>query len=604
MTITETTSTQDAEDPPPAPPPAPDTDTSRLVRAGALGRLLRPVRPHLIGCTVLSAVGTAAGLAPYIAIAEIARAALAGAPDVAIRTWVAVGAAGAVLRLVLLFASSRLGHYADAAILHHLRVRIVRHLGLLPLGWFRAAGSGRVKKAMTDDLEEMHQLIAHSLRELVGAVTAMAVGLAYLVLVDWRMALVTAAVPAAMLVAYRVSMRSMSAHLARLAAATGRINTTVVEYADGITVVKTFGGGDTGLGRFGEAVAEHTEAMRVWVAETRISSALSRLLACEPAVLAVVLAAGVPLVASGGLPAADLLPFLIVGIGLPTPIVPAVQGGQGLRQGRMAATGIDALLSREPLPRPTAPRPPDGHRVEFDRVSFSYDGVTDAITDVTFVCEPGTVTALVGPSGAGKSTIASLLPRFYDVTGGAIRIGGADLREIPAEALLSSMSLVFQDVALLRDTVTENIRVGRPDAGLRDVRRAAEAAQIHDVVERLPDGYGTVLGTDGAGLSGGERQRLTIARAILSDAPIVVLDEATASLDPDSQDAVQEALSTLAAGKTVLVIAHRLNTVRGADQIVVLDGGRVAETGAHDDLIARDGLYARMWRAQRNGADT
>ncbi|MFD0663385.1 ABC transporter ATP-binding protein [Thermocatellispora tengchongensis] len=395
----------------------------------------------------------------------------------------------------------------------------------------------------------------------------------------------------------------MSVHMTRLIAAAGRISAATVEYADGITVVKAFGTGGRVLDRFAEAVREHTAAMRAWVNETRYSSAASRLLSCEMAVLAAVMAVGVPLIGAGELAAADLLPFLVIGIGLPTSITPAIQGGQGLRQGRMAASHIDALLARRALPEPVRPRRPEGHRIEFDRVSFSYDGVTDALSDITAVCEPGTVTALVGPSGAGKSTLASLLPRFYDVTGGAIRIGGADVRDIPAQTLLSSMSLVFQDVALLRDTVAENIRVGRPGADDEDVRRAAMAAQIHEVIERLPQGYETVLGADGGGLSGGERQRLTIARAILSGAPVVVLDEATAALDPDSETAVQQALSKLVAGKTVLVIAHRLHTISGAGRILVLDGGRLAEAGTHDDLIARDGLYARMWRAQRNGDD-
>jgi ATP-binding cassette subfamily B protein len=579
--------------------------TARLLRTGPLARMLRPVRTHLIVCAVLSAAGAAAGFAPYVAIAEIARAVLA-APDVSavagtVWGWVGIGAAGACLRLVLVFASSHLGHYADAEILHHIRVRIIRHLGALPLGWFRTAGSGEVKKALTDDLEEMHQLIAHAFGELVGAATAITIGFAYLAFVDWRMALVTLAVLLTMLACYRTAMRSMTAHMTRLIIATGRISTATVEYADGISVVKAFGTGGRALDRFAEAVGEHTEAMRAWVDETRYSSAASRLLSCEMAVLAALMAVGVPLIGTGGLAVGDLLPFLIIGIGLPTSITPAVQGGQGLRQGRMAASHIDALLARRTLPEPERPQLPQGHRIEFDRVSFSYDGATDAVTGISAVCEPGTVTALVGPSGAGKSTLASLLPRFYDVSGGAIRVGGADLRDIPAEALLSSMSLVFQDVALLRDTVAENIRVGRPEAGDDDVRRAAEAAQIHEVIERLPDGYGTVLGADGGGLSGGERQRLTIARAILSGAPIVVLDEATAALDPDSETAVQNALSTLAAGKTVLVIAHRLHTIRGAGQILVLDGGRLTEAGTHDDLIARDGLYSRLWRAQRNG---
>ncbi|MGE6785864.1 ABC transporter ATP-binding protein [Ensifer adhaerens] len=577
-----------------------------LPRSGSLWRLLGPVRGYLIACSVLSAMGAALGLAPYIAIAEIARLALGtSALDLVRNTiwmWVAVGVVGASLRLLLVFLSSRLGHYADAEILHDIRVKLVQRLGVLPIGWFKATGSGAVKKAMTTDLEDMHQLIAHAMGEMIGAAVAIVVGVGYLVLVDWRMALVTIAVLGTWALFFKVAMRSMTHHLARLNAAEARISAASVEYADGIAVVKAFGTGDRILQRFTDAVREHTEAFRIWVDETRYSSAVARLLGSEMAVLAAVMVAGIWLISRDLISASDLLPFLVVGIGLPTSIMPAVLGEQGLRRGRLAAGNIEALLQHKGLPEARNPQSPREHEIEFENVSFSYDGVTDVLTDISAVCRAGTITALVGPSGAGKSTLAALVPRFFEVSTGAIRIGGVDIRTISTPALLSSLSLVFQDVVLLRDTVRENIRIGRRDATDQQVREAALAAQIDHVIEALPKGYDTLLGADNAGLSGGERQRLTIARAILSSAPIVVLDEATASLDPDSESAIQTALARLATGKTVLVIAHRLHTISGADQILVLDDGRVVEHGVHDDLIAQDGLYARMWRAQQLGA--
>lgn len=585
---------------------------TRLLSVGALTRLLQPVRIYLAGCVLLSALGAAAGLAPYIAIAEIARTALAAANISSVSgtiwIWASVGVAGGSARLVLIFLSSRLGHYADAKILHDIRVKLVQRLGVVPIGWFRAAGSGAVKKALTSDLEEMHQLIAHALGEMIGAAVAIVVGLGYLILVDWRMSAVTIGVLGAWTLFFQVAMRSMSVHLARLNAAEARISAASVEYADGITVVKTFGTGGAILQRFAEAVREHTDAFRIWVDETRYSSAAARLLGSEMAVLAAVIVAGLWLIDDDAITAADLLPFLVVGIGLPTSIMPAVLGSQGLRKGRMAAGNIESLLSRRGLAETSHARTPCGHRIELDSVSFSYDSVTEALSNVSAICEPGTITALVGPSGAGKSTLASLIPRFHEVSAGSIRIGGTDVRTIPTPMLLSSMSLVFQDIVLLHDTVRENIRIGRRHASDEEVRKAAHAAQIDHVIERLPNGYDTMLGADGAGLSGGERQRLTIARAILSDAPIVILDEATAALDPDSENAVQNALAELTAGvelavrKTVLVIAHRLHTIASANQIIVLDAGRVVERGVHEDLIACDGLYARMWRAQQSAA--
>ncbi|MFB7874529.1 ABC transporter ATP-binding protein [Nocardia sp. NPDC056064] len=575
--------------------------TPGLAGPGALMRLLAPIRRSLILCAMLSGVSAAAGLVPYIAVAEIARIMLddpAGIDGTALWTWVGIGAAGASVWLLLFVQSSRIGHFADAAILHSVRARIVRHLGALPLGWFRASGSGAVKRAMTGDLEEMHEVIAHALGQLTGAVTVMAVGAGYLFFVDARMALVAFGVLATMGISYRISMRSMTTHMNRLIAAEGRISTASVEYADGIQVVKAFGTGGRVLRRFDDAVQEYADAFAVWVGEVRYSSAVSRLFGSEMAVLTAVATAGLILVDRGSLGVADLVAFLVIAVGLPNSILPAVSAAQGVRKGRMGAANIERLLARQPLPEPARPRIPREFGVEFDRVSFSYDGVHQAITNVDAVCAPGSVTAIVGPSGAGKTTLASLLPRFYDVSGGAIRIGGVDVRSIPSAELLASMSLVFQDVALLRDSVVENIRIGRPGATDEEVRRAARAAHIHDVVERLPDGYDTLLDGGGGGLSGGERQRLTIARAILSGAPIVVLDEATAALDPDSEAAVQDALATLAIGKTLIVIAHRLHTIAGADQILVLDRGRSVEIGTHDELLARGGLYARMWAAQ------
>jgi ATP-binding cassette subfamily B protein IrtA len=566
----------------------------------AVLRMLRPVHVNLIACAALAAIAAAAGLLPYIAIGAIARQVLSGTTD-AVWLWLAIAALGAFARLVCLGLDSHIGHHADAKMLHHLRERIVDHLGAVPLGWFRTAGSGQVKKAMTVDLEAMHVLFAHALGEVVGAGTAVIVAVGYLVSIDGWMTAITVAVPLAAFLTYRLAMRSVPEHTGRLIAAEARISTATVEYADGVAVAKTFGA-TTALDRYGDAVRVYRDAFRTWVHEVRYSTAASHMLASELTVLAAVMLAGVVFVRSERLAMTDVVPFLVVGVGLATPLGLWIKGSIALRSARVAAGHIERLLATTPLVEPRQPKEPNDFGIEFDSVSFSYDGTTNAVENICVTCKPGSVTALVGPSGAGKSTLAALVPRFYDVTAGAILIGGVDIREMSSPQLLSATSLVFQDVILLRDNVMENIRLGSPDASDDEVRRAAKAAQIHDVIEGLPHGYDTVLDqAGGTGLSGGERQRLTIARAILAQSPIVVLDEATAALDPDNEAAVQDALAELISGKTVIVIAHRLHTVVSADQIVVLDNGRVVESGTHSTLLDSNGLYARMWRAQRHG---
>ncbi len=571
-----------------------------LMGAGALARLLSPVKGYLMASATLAMLGAALGLSPYIAIAEIMKQILKNNDTEMIWLWLIVGIAGAGLRLALTYWSSRLGHFADAELLHKIRIRIVNRLGAIPLGWFRENGSGAIKKVMTTDLEEMHQLIAHSIREIIGAVTVVFVGIGYLLMINWQMALVSMTVLGIMYLSFRISMRSASTHMDRLLVAETKISTTAVEYADGITVVKTFGVGGRLLSRFGDAVGEYTNAFKDWVSETKFSSAFSRVFASEVTLLSVIATVGLWYVSSGQLAVADLLPFLIVGIGLPTTIVPAVHGSQGLRKGRLCASNIGRVLTQQTIMDPELPLVPQHFNIAFDKVSFAYAGMNDVLREISFECPAGTITALVGPSGSGKSTIAHLLPRFYDVSEGRITVGGVDIRSIASEKLLGSMSLVFQDIVLLKDTVRENIRVALPHATDAQIIYAARTAYIHDVIMDLPQGYDTILGSGTAGLSGGERQRLTIARAILSNAPIVVLDEATASLDPDNEMLVQRALSALVKEKTVLMIAHRLHTIRNAHQIIVLQNGKITERGTHQQLLQNQSLYTRLWEAQQH----
>lgn len=375
-----------------------------------------------------------------------------------------------------------------------------------------------------------------------------------------------------------------------------------MEFASGIAVFKSFGRGGKAHERFVAATEGFADFFSRWVRTTLVSSTAAVLVVAPAVVLLLLTVVGAVFVTQGWTTGAELVPFLLLGPAVAAPMGVVGPRIQQIRAGQAAAVRVTELLHAPTLPEPADPALPDGHHISLRGVSFSYDGQTDVLSGVDLDLAPGTVTALVGPSGSGKSTLASLLPRFHDVTAGTVTLGGVDLRDIPATELYRRVGFVLQDVRLLRASVADNIRLGRPEATDEEVERCARAARIHDRVMALPDGYATELGT-AVTLSGGEAQRLSIARALLADAPVLVLDEATAYADPHSEALIQDALSALASGRTLLVIAHRLATVRSADRIVVLEDGRVTEQGRHDDLIAARGRYASLWEAQRSADD-
>ncbi|MFC3891226.1 ABC transporter ATP-binding protein [Lentzea rhizosphaerae] len=555
--------------------------------------LLRPVRGRLflgICCQALAAV---AGVAPFIAVAEVGRVLLSGGP-----WWqhVMLGALALPVRVALLTAATTLTHLADNDLQLHLRRRLAAHLGRLPLGWFSGRGSGAVKRAVHDDVGALHHLVAHSLLDLVTAVVVPVVATLYLFTIDPLMTLITLLPLGAGLLLHARAMRDVTARMAEYHQATQRLDNAVVEFVHGITVVKAFGQTGKAHKRFSDAAREYGAFVTGWAEQVTPSLTRSQLAQAPLVALLVVLTAGTTLIGTGLLTTVDLIPFVVLGIGLSAPALAISYSVQDVRAGRAALGRIEELLATPPLPEPAhAPELPFGPaRVELDSVRFGYDDETEVLHGIDVVLEPGTVTALVGPSGSGKSTLAALVARFHDVTAGAVRINGVDLRNLPGAELYRWVGFVLQDVRLLRTTVLDNIRLARPDADLDEVVRVARAARIHDRITELSDGYLTVLGDD-VRLSGGEAQRVSIARALLADTPVLVLDEATAFADAESEAAIQDAISELARGRTVLVIAHRLSTVVDADQIVVLDEGVVVEKGRHDELVAAGGRYAALW---------
>ncbi|MGQ7350907.1 ABC transporter ATP-binding protein [Quadrisphaera oryzae] len=563
------------------------------------GGLFRAVRGRVLVVVTLSVVGALASVVPLVGIVELTRAlwpATSGGAVDAGRAWAA--AVGAALALVVAVAANLgavlLAHLADSDLQLDLRRRIVQHLRALPLGWFDARSSGAVRKVAQNDVSAIHQLTAHALQDAVTTVVVPVVVLAYLFAVEWRMALACLALVLVALVLFAGVMRGSAEKYAQYDASLADLNAASVEYVHGIAVVRAFGQAGRSHRRFGEVATRFAAFYGQWSRETAGLMALLEVLTSPVVVLAVLGAVGTWLVTSGAASPLDVLPALLLGATVAAPLLTLGFSGQFLRSAVQARASLLAFLSTPVVPQPEAPVAADGHDVEVTDLSFSYEGEHEVLRDVALRCPAGTVTALVGASGSGKSTLARLLLRFYDPTAGAVVLGGADIRQLAPADLYRSVAFVLQDVQLLRTSIRDNIRLARPHADEEAVERAARLAHVHDRIQRLPRGYDSVVGED-AHLSGGEAQRLTIARALLADAPVLVLDEATAFADPDSEAAVQDALSSLAAGRTVVVIAHRLHTVVGADQLVVLDRGRVIEHGTHSELAVAGGLYQQMW---------
>ncbi len=613
-------------------PGSPQPGSRRPKPPKAFRELAEPVRGALRAAVLLQALATAAGLMPFAAGYLLARQVLppgGSAPDRgALWTITGVAIGAALVHFLLAALAIAVSHRADADLQLLLRRRIAEHLSRVPLGWFTEANSGTVQRALQNDMEDMHYVVAHARLDLTAALIAPLACLAWLFSVNWALALITLVPVVGFALAQKALIGGAKAQMGAVAAAMAAVNTAVVEFVQGAAALRTFGHGAGAHRRFSAAADEYHRVFTAGNAPILRSVSLSTGFVSPVAMLLVILAGGTLLVEVGQTTPLDVLPFVLLGLGLAAPVQTAGGAAAALYSASSAAGRVRDLLAVPVLSEPDASAlngaalngatPPDttpngatpngvlaagtttpegrtGITVELRGVAFAYRQDAPVLRGVDLTLAPGTLTALVGPSGAGKSTLAALLPRFHDPTAGQVLLDGRDIRDIPADTLYRLIGFVFQDVTLLRTSIADNIRLARPDADLDTVVRAARAAAIHDRITALPRGYDSVVGVD-AELSGGERQRVAIARALVTDAPILVLDEATAFADPDAEAAVQLGLSRLAAGRTVLVIAHRLATITQADQIVVLNRGLVVERGRHPDLLAADGVYRALWR--------
>ena len=549
----------------------------------------------------LSAISALVALVPFLYIWMILRDVLEAAPNYARAVniprygWMAV--LFAAVSYLIYICALLCSHLAAFRVATNLRLAAVEHLAKLPLGFVERYGSGRLRKVIQESTGAAETYLAHQLPDQWGAM-ATPVGLLVLLLVfDWRLG-VLSLIPVVLAFSIMATMtgKEMEEKMRQYSDALAAMSGEAVEYVRGIPVVKTFGQSVFSFKKFKAAIDEYEKWVVAYTKELRMPMLFYT--AAINGVFAFLIAGGL-LFTQNGVTSEFLLNLLFYII--ITPVISlTLTKIMYMSENKVivadALQRIDTVLNAQPVQESSIPQHPKDSSVTLKDVHFSYDGSEDVICGVSMNIQPGQTVALVGPSGGGKSTLASLMVRFFDVGSGKICIGGADVRDIPKEELMNTVSFVFQNSRLLKGSILDNVKLGKPDATEAEVLAALKAAQCMDIIEKFPAGIHTVIGSAGVYLSGGEQQRIAIARAMLKDAPILILDEATAFADPDNEARVQAAFAKLAAGRTVIMIAHRLSTVENADCIYVVQDGRIAESGTKDVLCAKNGLFARMWK--------
>lgn len=575
-------------------------------------KLIAPARKSMITTAIITSIGGMCAIVPYIAITEIAANWFRGSPSGTLWLWVGVAIIAVFANGLLYGIGLGVTHISEANLRYQLRRRLVQAFGRIPLGRVDQTSSGSIRKMVCDDTAAIHTLVAHLAGDAMNAVTALVVGIGYLMWVDWQLTLLILGVWVVIFVVVTgTMMRGFSESTSKFSSAKTELSAATVEMVEGIKEIKNFQASATARTRFDKARRYFADISYQWLAGSGKPMAIISSF-FQPAVILVTIAPlTVWFVSKGWLEPAYALPFFMVGVGLPVGFLQFIQIMQHLFTANQAAQDTADLLDiphQPDGPHTDGPGPKPGE-VELTDVSFGYNPENPILRNVNLRIPAGSVTALVGPSGGGKTTIARLIARFYDVDAGAVKVDGLDVREVSNQWLLNQIAIVFQDIALAHDTVANNIALGNPQASRDEIVEAAKSACIHDRIMRLPHGYDTVIGGDGGFLSGGEKQRITIARAYLHNAPILILDEATAQTDPQSERDIHTALAALAKGKTVIIIAHRLATIAAADLIAVIgeptasiSKTSVLATGTHTELLERSETYRTMWEKQQEVA--
>lgn len=565
----------------------------------------------LILAGVLSALSACCMLIPYLAVYQVLNNLLENAGEINnvnkeyLTDWGWIAFAGLIGGLLLLYSALMSSHMAAFRILYGLRVRLSEHIGRLPLGYLNNSSTGAIKKALEQNVEKIELFIAHTIPDLVNAAATVTVMFVlFFSLNGWMAAASLLAIVISILVQFSLMFGRKSKDFFRQYFDTSeQMSASAVQYVRGMPVVKIFGQTVASFRQFSQSIYAFKK-YALHVCDT-YQPGMVWFTVLLNSIVTFILPVGLLLLSRepGNVVLAGVyLFFIILGPGVAAPFHKLTFLASNTREIDEGVSRLDAIFEEKPVPEPVIPQSPHKHDIRFEHVSFSYENTkettrTEALKDISFTAHAGEITALVGPSGSGKSTIANLIPRFWDVTQGAIKIGGINIREIATEQLMDRVSFVFQDSFLFFDTLYENIRVGKPDATEEEVHAAARAAQCDEFIGRLPQGYQTLIGEGGVYLSGGEEQRVSVARAILKNSPILVLDEATAFADPENEYKMQLALQELIKDKTVIIIAHRLSSIISANQIIVLKEGEIVQKGVHAELSRKEGVYKKMWDA-------
>ena len=551
---------------------------------------------------ILAVLHSVLSLVPYALVFYIIKELTKRVPDFSLTYSYVSYAIGAILiSMFSFFLSGVLSHIAAFNILYGLRKTLTNKVGVLPMGYLSHRNSGAFKKIISDDVERIETFVAHQIPDFVKAVALPLLTISYLFKEDWRLALISCLPLVVLALIMPLMLGKKNQHLTeKYHHSLEELSSGIVEYVRAMPVMKIFQQSAETFEKYGKKVYTFHRFVSDWIRHSSAPFAIFMSFASNA--MLPVLALGLYLYFRQGVSLPTLLLFLILGTGYMRPLFVMSNMVMQLQLIEQGVQQIDAILTQPILPEGKTSEAPQNHDICFDQVSFAYEADRYVLEDISFTAKEGTITALVGPSGAGKSTVGQLLSRFWDVTKGCITIGGIDICEFPTEVLMRQVSFVFQDSFMFQQTMYENICMGM-DKTQDEVIAAAKAAQLHDFIMSLPQGYETRFGQSGVHLSGGEQQRFQLARAILKDAPILVLDEATAFADPENEHKIQEAFAQLIRGKTVLVIAHRLSTITTADQIIVFEKGHINSVGTHNELLEHSPLYKRMWDAHNRAKE-